>query len=129
MSVPPCRYWNGTYCKEGHTGILCAVCDTDWHRRGSSSICSRCHADKQTSRLWSIGLSIIIAIVIIVSVSLDLWFGWSRAGAGNQQLKLMVNCVQQLTVMTLFPVKWPAAVKELGSIFEGFSIDVSIFSP
>ena len=37
--------------------------------------------------------------------------------------------VQQLTVLIMFPAKWPDEVKALGAIFEGFSIDVSIVSP
>ena len=37
--------------------------------------------------------------------------------------------VQQMTVMIMFPVSWPAPVREMGAIFEGFSFDISIVSP
>ena len=70
-----------------------------------------------------------IVLVVTGLVLLDLRFGWSRSKAGSQRLKLMVNCVQQMTVMILFPVDWPDAVKEMGALFASFSLDVSIVSP
>ena len=107
--------------------MLCAVCESGWYRRGSASTCTIC-PDMQKSLLWTAGLSAGVSVAIIVFVLLDLRFGWSRAQGGSR-LKLVVNCVQQLTVLTLFPVKWPDAVKDMSSVFEGLSIDVSVVSP
>ena len=115
------------YCKAGHTGMLCAVCEDGWYRRGSASTCTIC-PDRQKSLLWTAGLSAGVFVAIVVFVLLDLRFGWSRAQGGSR-LKLVVNCVQQLTVLTLFPVKWPDAVKDMTALFEGLSIDVSVVSP
>ena len=107
--------------------MLCAVCEDGWYRRGSASTCTMC-PDRQKSLLWTAGLSAGVSVAIIVFVLLDLRFGWSRAQGGSR-LKLVVNCVQQLTVLTLFPVKWPDAVKDMTAVFEGLSIDVSVVSP
>jgi hypothetical protein len=115
------------YCKTGHTGMLCAVCESGWYRRGSTSGCIPC-PDSNESLLMTAGISAGIFVSVIVVVLLDLRFGWSRARGGSR-LKLIVNCVQQLTVLTLFPVKWPDAVKDMGAVFEGISIDVSMVSP
>jgi hypothetical protein len=107
--------------------MLCAVCEDGWYRRGSASTCTMC-PDRQKSLLWTAGLSAGVSVAIIVFVLLDLRFGWSRAQGGSR-LKLVVNCVQQLTVLTLFPVKWPDAVKDMSKVFEGLSVDVSVVSP
>jgi hypothetical protein len=53
-----------------------------------------------------------VVVAVIAMVLLDIRFGWTRAKAqkrgvspGSYRLKLMVNCVQQITVITLFPGK------------------------
>ena len=107
--------------------MLCAVCEKGWYP--SSSSCLQCSEDMSDSIWFTAGLSVGIIVAVIVIVLLDLRFGWSRAKAGSQRLKLMVNCVQQMTVMVMFPVKWPDAVKDMGKLFSSFSIDVSIVSP
>ena len=109
--------------------MLCAVCEARWYRRGSAATCIECDEDMTDSLLWTAFLSTLIAVIVITLVLLDLRFGFSRAKAGSQRLKLMVNCVQQMTVMTLFPAKWPAAVKNMGALFAGISVDVSIVAP
>ena len=109
--------------------MLCAVCEAGWHRRGINNTCTECPKEMKDSLLLTAGLSTVVAIVVVVGVLLDLHFGLSKAKAGSQRLKLMVNCVQQITVMTLFPVEWPDAVKDMGAIFEGLSIDVTFVSP
>ena len=91
------------YCTKGHAGVLCSVCEPKWYRRGSSSTCSECPADMQESLWWTAGISAVVVVAVIALVLLDLRFGWTRAEAGSYRLKLMVNCVQQITVITLFP--------------------------
>ena len=109
--------------------MLCAVCETGWYRRRSSAVCTQCPSNMSESIAFTAAFSFGIALVVIGLVLLDLRFGWSRSKAGSQRLKLMVNCVQQMTVMILFPVNWPDAVKEMGALFASFSLDVSIVSP
>ena len=100
-----------------------------WHRRSSTSTCTQCPDDMSKSIWWTAGLSAGITVAVVIVVLLDLRFGWSRAKPGSQLLKLMINCVQQMTVMILFPVDWPDAVKNMGTLFASFSIDVSLISP
>ena len=122
-------FYSRRYCREGHNGTLCAVCIKGWHRRSSTSTCTQCPDDMSKSIWWTAGLSAGITVAVVIVVLLDLRFGWSRAKPGSQLLKLMINCVQQMTVMILFPVDWPDAVKDMGTLFASFSIDVSFVSP
>ena len=96
--------------------MLCAVCGDGWYRRSSTSICTQCAEDMAEDILFTLGVSVGIAIVVVGVVLLDLRFGFSRAKAGSQRLKSIVNCVQQMTVMILFPVEWPEAVKDMGTL-------------
>lgn len=59
----------------------------------------------QESLWWTAGISAVVVVAVIALVLLDLRFGWTRAEAGSYRLKLMVNCVQQITVITFFPGK------------------------
>jgi hypothetical protein len=70
-----------------------------------------------------------IAVIMIV-IALDLHFGRTRQRGGGR-LKPVINAVQQMMVMMLFPVKWPPLMLELASVFEGVTgfLDVSIVSP
>ena len=94
--------------------MLCAVCEDGWYRR--SSMCMHCGDDISEDIWFTAGVSISIAIVVVGIVLLDLRFGFSRAKAGSQRLKSIVNCVQQMTVMMLFPVDWPDAVKDMSAL-------------
>ena len=124
MLTRTCRY-----CTEGHKGVLCAVCEEKWHRAASTSTCTKCAEDMSASITFTACVTAGFAIAVITIVLLDLRFGWSRAKPGSQLLKSMVNCVQQMTVMLLFPVKWPDAVKSMGALFASLSFDVAIASP
>ena len=115
------------YCKKGHKGMLCAVCEDGWYR-GSNSTCTQCPADMRESINWTAGISVGIAAIFVVVVLLDLRFGWSKAKGGSR-IKLMTNCVQQLTVLILFPAKWPDTVKDLGTVLKRFSPGLEIVSP
>ena len=77
------------YCKKGHTGMLCAVCEDGWYRRGSASTCIICD-DDDAAVAWAVGLSVGVVVAVIAVVLMDLRFGWSRAKGGSR-LKLLVN--------------------------------------
>ena len=83
-----CMGGNST-CKEGHTGVLCAVCEAGWSRRGSTSMCGRCPAESDAIYSTA-GLAAGIIVVAIIVVLLDLRFGWSRAKGGSR-VKLILN--------------------------------------
>jgi hypothetical protein len=115
-------------CAKGQTGVLCASCEKGWFRRGSLDLCQKCAEDTEQAMWLAVGLSLGGLVVLVTVIGLDLHFGWTRQRGGGR-LKPVVNAVQQMTVMMLFPVKWPPLMMKLSSVFEGFSFDVSLVSP
>ena len=115
-------------CARGQTGVLCASCEKGWRRSGSLNMCEACQTDTKQAMMRTVGLSILALVVLVIVIRLDLHFGWTRQRGGGR-LKPVINAVQQMTVMMLFPVKWPPMMMKLSSVFEGFSLDVSLVSP
>ena len=91
-------------------------------------MCKECPKDLSEAEGWTFGLGFGALSILIIMVALDIKFGWTRERAGGQ-LKTVVNAVQEMTVIILFPVKWPPMVKQLGKFFEVFSVDVQVLSP
>ena len=54
---------------------------------------------------WTFGIIAAGAGVLIVAIWLDLKHGWSRTKGKGGKLKPLLNAVQQITVMILFPGK------------------------
>ena len=115
-------------CAEGSNGVLCATCAEGWFRSGSKTLCDRCPEDVSSSFLFAGLLGGGAILFILIFLCLDLRFGWTNKPGGGF-LKPLVNATQQMTVLIMFPVKWPAAVSEMGKIFEGMSIDVRLILP
>ena len=116
------------YCANGTGGVLCASCLKGWFRRGSSDACQTCPDDPREAIGWVAAIATLGTLFVGSFIALDLKYGWSRKNGGGR-LKPMVNTIQQLTVMVMYPAKWPTQVKELGKYFEFLSVDVSIASP
>ena len=93
-------------------------------------MCERCPPDIEQAKQLAVGLCMGAIAVIVIIIALDLHFGWTRQRGGGR-LKPVINAVQQMMVMMLFPVKWPPLMLELASVFEGVTgfLDVSIVSP
>ena len=115
-------------CAKGQTGVLCASCAKGWHRSGSLNMCEACATDTEQAKMRTVGFCVGGFVILVIVIALDLRFGWTRQRGGGR-LKPVVNAVQQMTVMMLFPVKWPPMMMKLSGFFEGFSFDVSLLSP
>ena len=42
---------NGSFCAEGHRGVLCASCDAGWYRRQKGQRCHKCRTFSDTVRV------------------------------------------------------------------------------
>ena len=102
------------YCANGSTGILCAICEPGWFRRGSLSLCQKCPANVQDSMAWTAALVAGLVVTMAVVIGIDLKYRCSQARGGGQ-LKPLLNAVQQITVMILFPVEVSFAHHTMGS--------------
>ena len=115
---------NSTYsdslCAEGHTGVLCATCKAGWHKGASAgtSMCAPCPRDVSESIALTTALIVGGVGVVAMCVLLDLRFGFSKSKGGGR-LKPLLNGVQLMSVLLMFPAKWPDAVKELSRLLDG----------
>ena len=91
-------------------------------------MCQACPKDASEATGWTVGIVTGVLVAISIFIGLDLKFGWTQAAGGNR-LKPAINAVQGMSVLLMFPVKWPTMMIELGKVFEGFSVDVSVLSP
>ena len=125
-----CQGGNDTslYCVNGTGGVLCASCVEGWFRRGSLDTCQKCPSDTSLQIRLMIGLGCTAFLIAAILVAMDLKFGWTRKRGGGR-LKPIVNAIQSLTVMIMFPSEWPSMVLELGKYLSFLSVDVSIAAP
>jgi len=119
---------SSSLCARGQTGVLCASCEPGWFRRGSSNMCQACPKDTSEATGWTVGILLTLLMAFFTFLGLDLKFGWTRSKGGSR-FKPAVNAVQAMTVIYLFPVKWPPMMVKLSKVFEGFSVDVAVLSP
>jgi hypothetical protein len=91
-------------------------------------MCEACPQETSDATGWTAGIITGVLVALTIFVGLDLRFGWTQAAGGNR-LKPAINAVQGMTVLLMFPVEWPSMMIELGKVFEGFSVDVSVLSP
>ena len=91
-------------------------------------MCQSCPKDTSEATGWTVGILLTLLMAFFTFLGLDLKFGWTRSKGGSR-FKPAVNAVQAMTVIYLFPVKWPPMMVKLSKVFEGFSVDVAVLSP
>ena len=81
-------------------------------------MCAPCPRDVSESIALTTALIVGGVVVVVLCVLLDLRFGFSKSKGGGR-LKPLLNGVQLMSVLLMFPAKWPDAVKKLSRLLDG----------
>ena len=107
----------GIRCAEGHEGILCSSCKTNYYKFENQ--CLKC-----PESYWPtlIGIAVIMMLLIILY-----FVGVNKATI--VRLKLLTNFFQIAGFLAFIPIVWPAAARQLLMILYNVSSFVQIFHP
>ena len=111
-------------CKCGQRGPLCAVCDQNYTRFSTASLCSKCPENLGVSILWS--------MLFILLTAFCLWlFIWISRQSQGGSIRPVINAWQTMSVVLLTSNDWPEAVKWVQKfVLQTVNLDViSLLSP
>ena len=109
------------YCKEGNTGVLCAVCQEGYERISQTKACELCQ-----------NMSIVVLWLLLGMVCTALAFAlmlFANRRAPNGMLRPAINGMQQLSVMLMFDAPFPAFVVAAGTWVRTLNLDVDVAMP
>ena len=110
-------------CTVGHHGPLCAICEPDYYRWQTTSPCKACPKNRDAAIAWTVG--VVVGLLILCML---LYVFNTKMSSGG--LRVGITAVQQLTVVLMFPVKWPESVLSLrGACISSCLVVASCLAP
>ena len=121
-----CQFDNATNssCRVGHTGVLCAICATNYSRFSANSLCELCAAT-------DVSIALSIVVVVLVGAGLFAFLHFSRGGASGS-FRPIINGVQTMSVVLMTTNRWPTFVTFVRSyVFQSLNLEVirCVYSP
>ena len=102
---------SATPCLPGNHGVLCAVCDPNHARYGSTKPCEKC-SSPAAAWGWAIVAAILIAVVLALVMV-------ANRKSPTGLLRPIIDLVHRLTVMLMFTAEWPSSLREVGNAISG----------
>ena len=127
-------------CITGHGGLLCATCDDGWYRMRTRGRCASCEGSRSSA--LGIAAAVVVVVVLVAAILFDLYIrdrirmcrrpkkiGGEGSGQSNGRLRIIISFTQQISILLMFPAKWPAEMLRFKEFISVWMIDVSIVAP
>ena len=98
-------------CLPGNHGVLCAVCDPNYARYGSTKPCEKCSSPTM-AWVWAIIAAILIAVVLTLVMI-------ANRKSPTGLLRPIIDLTHRLTVMLMFSAEWPSSLRAVGNAISG----------
>ncbi|CAG9330614.1 unnamed protein product [Blepharisma stoltei] len=108
--LPPHLSFTGL-CHEGYTGNLCQACASGYSRT-STNTCGKC-PDPVSNAFKVIGIVLVMVIVWGVMVKTTRNSAYKPKSVQSIYIKIFVNYLQLVMLMTTFHLQWPSSVSQL----------------
>ncbi|CAG9330615.1 unnamed protein product [Blepharisma stoltei] len=111
--LPPHLSFTGL-CHEGYTGNLCQACASGYSRT-STNTCGKC-PDLVSNAFKVVGIVLVMIIVWGIMVKTTRNSAYKPKSVQSIYIKIFVNYLQLVTLMTTFHLQWPSSVSQLFSV-------------